>query len=54
MSRSTSVVAVQTQVSARDVDAEQVKTWVQQHFGAPHLCHIDHKDGGFVPRFIAS
>jgi glyoxylase-like metal-dependent hydrolase (beta-lactamase superfamily II) len=23
-----------------------------QHFGAPHLCHVDHKGDGFVPRFI--
>jgi glyoxylase-like metal-dependent hydrolase (beta-lactamase superfamily II) len=23
------------------------------HFGAPHLCHIDHKGDGFVPRFVA-
>jgi glyoxylase-like metal-dependent hydrolase (beta-lactamase superfamily II) len=23
-----------------------------QHFGAPHLCHIDHKGDGFVPRFV--
>jgi glyoxylase-like metal-dependent hydrolase (beta-lactamase superfamily II) len=21
------------------------------HFGAPHLCHIDHKGDGFIPRF---
>jgi len=21
------------------------------HFGAPHICHIDHKGDGFVPRF---
>jgi glyoxylase-like metal-dependent hydrolase (beta-lactamase superfamily II) len=23
-----------------------------QHFGAPHLCHIDAKGDGFVPRFV--
>ena len=23
-----------------------------QHFGAPHLCHIDHKGDAFVPRFV--
>jgi glyoxylase-like metal-dependent hydrolase (beta-lactamase superfamily II) len=23
-----------------------------QHFGAPHLCQIDHKGDGFVPRFV--
>ena len=22
-----------------------------QHFGAPHICHIDAKGGGFIPRF---
>ena len=23
-----------------------------QHFGAPHLCHIDHKGDAFTPRFV--
>lgn len=23
-----------------------------QHFGAPHICHVDAKGGGFVPRFV--
>jgi glyoxylase-like metal-dependent hydrolase (beta-lactamase superfamily II) len=23
-----------------------------QHFGAPHLCHIDAKGNGFTPRFV--
>jgi len=23
-----------------------------QHFGAPHLCHIDRKGDGFIPRFV--
>ena len=23
-----------------------------QHFGAPHLCHIDHEGRRFVPRFV--
>jgi glyoxylase-like metal-dependent hydrolase (beta-lactamase superfamily II) len=23
-----------------------------QHFGAPHLCHVDAKGGGFIPRFV--
>ena len=23
-----------------------------QHFGAPHLCHIEAKDSGFTPRFV--
>jgi glyoxylase-like metal-dependent hydrolase (beta-lactamase superfamily II) len=23
-----------------------------QHFGAPHLCHVDHKGDGFVPRSV--
>jgi glyoxylase-like metal-dependent hydrolase (beta-lactamase superfamily II) len=23
-----------------------------QHFGAPHICHVDHKGDGFVPRFV--
>jgi glyoxylase-like metal-dependent hydrolase (beta-lactamase superfamily II) len=23
-----------------------------QHFGAPHICHIDAKGDGFTPRFV--
>jgi hypothetical protein len=23
-----------------------------QHFGAPHICHIDAKGDGFTPRFL--
>jgi hypothetical protein len=23
-----------------------------QHFGAPHLCHIDAKGDAFIPRFV--
>jgi glyoxylase-like metal-dependent hydrolase (beta-lactamase superfamily II) len=22
------------------------------HFGAPHICHVDHKGNGFVPKFV--
>jgi len=23
-----------------------------QHFGAPHICHVDHEGDGFIPRFV--
>jgi glyoxylase-like metal-dependent hydrolase (beta-lactamase superfamily II) len=25
-----------------------------QHFGVPHICHVDHKGDAFVPRFVCS